>query len=464
MNARDGGRSRPFKGVWRATDNTPTLEPEAVTMPRGRLRGGWPGARERADARSPLADRSIQFALRAALGSRLIVWVIGLSVIAIFGANAHELAAHDPGFLTQPFHSGPLDKLVAPAARWDSAWYIVIAKSGYYNAESRNFFPLYPLLMRAVALVVGSPLIAGMVISFVSMLAGLTILYRLALLDLDERAAKITVLLVVLFPASLFLSAVYTESLFLVLSVSAVYAARRERWALAGLFGGVGAASRSNGVLVLLPLALLYLYGPRAAQSAASNQDWWRPRFRVSRSAAWLLLVPAGLLTYLGVLAAQHGTPFAPFQAAETYWGHWFAGPFGAVVIAVGRVPGDVRALLSGSAPPLGPGDPLSWSVHDLIDLGFVALAVAAATVSWRRVPFAYFAYAIAMLLYATSFPVPLEPLQSIARYELVIFPLFMGVAARLAGRRNLTFGVLAVSSVLLAVFSGLWAYWAWFA
>jgi hypothetical protein len=439
MNARGAGRSRPFKGV-------------------------LPEARERTDPGSTQADRSIRFALRAALGSRLIVWVIGVAVIAIFGVNFNELASNDPGFLTQPFHSVGLDKLLAPAARWDSAWYIVIAQHGYYSPPSSNFFPLYPLLMSAVALVVRSPFIAGMIISFAAMLAALTMLYRLALLDLDERAAKLTVLLVALFPASLFLSAVYTESLFLMLSVSAVYAARREQWALAGWFGGLAAASRSTGVLVLIPLALLYLYGPREARPTASTEDWWRPKFRISRSAAWLLLVPVGLLAYMGYLAATQGTPFAPFEAAQKYWGHSFAGPFGAVVIAAGRFPGDVHTLLSGSAHPVTAGDPMSWNLHDVVDLIFVAVAVAAATVSWRRVPFAYFAYAIAMLVYATSFPVHVEPLQSISRYELVIFPLFMGVAAWLTQRRNLTFGVLAVSGAALGAFSGLWAYWAWLA
>ena len=54
------------------------------------------------------------------------------------------------------------------------------------------------------------------------------------------------------------------------------------------------------------------------------------------------------------------------------------------------------------------------------------------------------------------------EPLSGLSRYELVIFPLFMGVAARLSGRRKLTLAVLGASGVLLAGFSGLWAYWGW--
>ncbi|HWF71849.1 MAG TPA: mannosyltransferase family protein [Solirubrobacteraceae bacterium] len=429
-----------------------------AAIPRPRFGSLRPGARAKQ------ADRPDRFVLRAALGSRVIVWVVGLAVIALYSANFNTIASIDPGFVTQPFHSVPLDKFLAPGARWDSACYIVIAQHGYFSAQSSNFFPLYPLLMRSVALVVGSPLIAGMLISLVAMLAGLIVLYRLALLDLDERAAKLTVVLLALFPASLFLSAVYTESLFLALSVSAVYAARREHWALAGLYGGLGAATRSNGVLVLLPLALLYLYGPRAAEALEDGRAWWRPRFPVTRSAAWLLLVPAGLGGYLGYLAAAHGAPFAPFDAAETYWGHSFAGPFGAVAVALGKLPGDVHALVSGSVHMVAPGDPLSWQSHDLIDLGFVAVAIAAVAASWRRVPFAYFGYAVAMLAYALSFPAALEPLQSISRYELVIFPLFMGVAAWLGERRKLTFGVVGASSLVLAVFSGLWAYWAWLA
>jgi phage shock protein PspC (stress-responsive transcriptional regulator) len=420
--------------------------------------------RGRASVRPSAHDRSLEVALRAALASRLIVWVVGLAVIAIFSANFNAIASTDPGFVTQPFHAVALDKFLAPAARWDSAWYIAIAQHGYYSPQSSNFFPLYPLLVSAVALIVGSPLIAGLAVSLAAMFVGLTVLHRLALLDLDEPAARLTVVLLAVFPASLFLSAVYTESLFLMLSLSAVYAARRERWALAGLCGGLAAATRSNGVLVLLPLVLLYLYGPRGADPIRATGRWWQLRFRVAPSAAWLALVPAGLLAYMGYLAAAHGAPFAPFQAAQTYWGHWFAGPFGAVAVALGKLPGDVHALMTGSVRSVGPGDPLNWQSHDLIDLGFVAVAIAAVAVSWRRVPFAYSAYAAAMLAFALSFPVPREPLQSISRYELVIFPLFMGAAAWLRSRRRLTFGVVGISSALLAVFSGLWAYWAWLA
>lgn len=390
-----------------------------------------------------------------------MVWVAGLAAIALIGENITAWLTLDPYGLTAPFHSIPLDKLVAPGARWDSVWYLSIAQRGYFSPASANFFPLYPLLVALGSQVLGSPLLVGVAISVACMFGGLTLLHRLALMDLDERAARLTVVLLALFPTSLFLSAVYTESLFLLLSVAAVYAARRERWWLAGLCGGLAAAARSNGFLIILPLVFLYLYGPRAGGAVAPPGSWWRPRFRIRPSAAWLALVPAGLACYLGYLGIAHGAPLAPYRAATLDWGHTFAGPFGSVVRTLIALPSDVHRLLTGHVRAVGPGDPLSWNARDLIDLGFLAFAIAGLVAAWRRVPTAYLLYSIAMLAEALSFPPPHEPMQGLSRYLLPVFPLFMGIAARLSPRRRAALAVLGVSGCLLVVFSGLWATWA---
>jgi hypothetical protein len=130
----------------------------------------------------------------------------------------------------------------------------------------------------------------------------------------------------------------------------------------------------------------------------------------------------------------------------------------------VTSVPDDVHRLLTGSTISAGPGDPISWTTHNLIDLGFVAFALAGLAVAWRRLPFAYVVYAVLMLAHASSFPTRAEPLASLSRYELVIFPLFMGLGAWLAERRRLPRIAVGLSAALLAGFSGLWATWAWIA
>ena len=85
-------------------------------------------------------------------------------------------------------------------------------------------------------------------------------------------------LLVAFCPVSFFLSAVYTESLFLALSVGSIYAARRERWLLCGVLGFLAAISRNGGVALILPTAIIYLYGPRAAATLALTR--WAARAR----------------------------------------------------------------------------------------------------------------------------------------------------------------------------------------
>ena len=402
-------------------------------------------------------------ALRAVLGSRLIVWVAALATTAIFGHNLMAVVLNDPDRLTEPFRAGWANSLFAPAARWDSVWYLHIAQSGYFSRESSAFFPLYPLLIHLGAVVFGSEAVVGVLISVGSMLVGLYLLYLLARLDLSDQAARTTVMLVAVFPSAFFFSAVYTESLFLMLSVGAIYAARRDRWALASILGCLAGASRSNGVLIALPLLFIYLYGPRIAPHRAIAGRWWQPRHRVSWSVLWLLLVPLGVVAYLSYLGITHDAPLAPFQV-QYFWQREFAGPFGAIVHLATALPHDLHRIVSGSTLPVERGDPISWTTHDLIDLGFLLFALVGLAWSRRRLPAAYLFYALVMLAQVLSYPTAREPLASFPRYVLVIFPLFMAWAAKLADRPVARRGVLVSSAVLLAGFSGVWTFWGWLA
>jgi len=74
------------------------------------------------------------------------------------------------------------------------------------------------------------------------------------------------------------------------------------------------------------------------------------------------------------------------------------------------------------------------------------------------------FVYALALLAEACSYPTPLEPLMSLSRFVLVMFPVFMGWGARLGGRPRLNRAALVGSALLLATFSAVWATWAWIA
>jgi hypothetical protein len=409
------------------------------------------------------------------LASRVLVWAAALGAIGLLGVHTLYSGVLDPQDLAQPFGFSVGNLFFAPAARYDSVWYLSIAHAGYFSRQATAFFPLYPLLIHLGAQVFGSTMVVGVLISLGAMVAGGYVLYSLTRLDVGESAARTTILLIAVFPTALFFSAVYTESLFLALSVGAVYAARRERWALAGVLGALASATRSTGLLLLVPLAVMFLYGPRdggrrldacawrRGALAAVPGAWWRPRYALSRSVLWIALVPAGMAVYFLYLGIQHGAPFAPLQA-EVYWGRSFAGPFGAAVHAIGRLPDAVSRVAGGRQHPFGPGAPLGWEGYQLVDLPFLAFALGGLWLSLRRLPFAYFAYAFVMCAESLAYPTHVEPMESFSRYLLVIFPVFMGWAALLSSRPWPRRAMVGLLSVGLVAFSALWGTWAWVA
>lgn len=361
---------------------------------------------------------SLLLALRAFAATRAVVWLAGVGA-ARFAGISDRAGDFDPAGLTRPY--GELGNLlVAPAARWDATWFLAIAHDGYADAARAAFFPLYPLLARG--------LLGGIAVSAVAAVLGLAALHRLARLELGERAATATVWLLACFPMAFFLSAVYSEALFLALSVGAVLSARQGRWAWAGALGALGAATRSAGVLLVVPLALL----------------WWRgsARPRRARDLAWIALVPAGLGAFCAGLALGGLDPTAPFRAQEV-WLRSFAGPFGGIPDGAVAAFDGARQLLSGSRTPVyfraAGGDPYSVAAHNLQLFAFLLAAVPAVVGALRRLPPAYGAYALAALALPLSYPVAPQPLMSLPRFELVLFPLFMWLgwwAAR--GRRRL--------------------------
>jgi hypothetical protein len=379
------------------------------------------------------------------LGSRALVWVAGIVAVLRFGFEPGVSAPAD----VRPY-GWLVSLLTLPATPWDAGHYVAIADRGYDQPLRAAFFPLYPLLARAVTAPLESPLLGGVLVSFAALAAALYLLHRLVTLELGERYARAALLVTALFPTAFFFSAIYTESLFLALSVGAIYAARCDRWALAALAGGLAAATRNTGVLLLVPLLLL----PRA-----------RPR-----DALWLALVPAGLLAVLGYWATR-GDALEPFHA-QRFWYRDFT-PLG------GALHGAWDGAVSVAQLAAGPGhhllatptvaqagqlaSPLALATVDVTDAAFLAFALVALVGVARRLPRAYAAYAAVALLAAVSAPNDYEPLMSLPRYVAVIFPLQMWLAAWAVDGDRLR-QTLTISSGLLVLLSAEFATWRWVA
>ena len=423
------------------------------------------------------ASESLRTAWGAFAWSRLAIALIAVFAALTVGdggipkANAERF---DRPALTQPL-GGLGDALLSPLARWDAVWYLGIANSGYPSGDSPRvaFFPLYPLLTGGLAELGGGSnaalLLAGFAVSLAALLGALVLLWRLAALELGRPVAGATLLLLCVFPASLFLGAPYSESLFLLASVGAFYAARTGHWAWAGAAAAAASGTRSAGVLLLMPLALLYLYGPREdrpAGAAAPRRAGWlgalRPVYAPRADAAWLLLAPAGLAAYAAYLGAAHGDALA-FSSVQEYWGREFVAPLAGVYEGLVAGVEGVRQIASGAREPVffeqAAGDPFRVAGMNLMLLATLAFAVVAAVGVLRRLPFAYGAYVVAALMLPLSYPVEPQPLMSLPRFLVVLFPIFMWLAL-VCERRGITDRVAAASALGLGLFVTQYAGW----
>jgi mannosyltransferase PIG-V len=403
---------------------------------------------------------------RAFWTSRAAVWAAGLLGLLWFG-QAPGTDQFDPTGTTRPFSHG-VDLLLAPAARWDSVWYLSIAQDGYGHADGdvakAAFYPLYPLLTKVAGWIVQSALIGGLLVSLACFLGALVLLRRLAEIELGERDAHGTVLLVAFFPTAFFFSAVYAESLFLLLSVATLLAARQGRWAWAGALGALAAMTRNSGVVLLLPALLLFLWGPRADRPdpLAAVHAWWRPRHPLTPQVLWLGLIPLGLVAYMTYIGIQLGDPLAPF-AAQELWARHFS-PLGGVWEGARAAWLGLRQLLHGERVPVyfgeAAGDPLVIAGQNLMLFGFLVFAVVATVGALRRLPFAYGAYAVAALVLALCYPVEAQPLMSLPRFLLVLFPLQMWLARWARERGGGVERAVAISAVLLGLLTAQFARW----
>lgn len=415
----------------------------------------------------------MQTVWRALWTSRLVILFAGVAGVVQIGVPGSAWSDYDAKRLTAPF--GYLaNALVAPFARWDSVWYLTIAQHWYAHIRERMaFFPLYPGLMHVLGWVTRSNLVAGVLISLVALAVALFLIERLVALDFGDEVARTTVLLIAFCPVSFFLSAVYTESLFLALSVGAIYAARRERWLLCGVLGFLAAISRNGGIALIVPTAVIYFYWPRQAPltrwgSAAGRGLLQRllPRHRLRANALWLLLIPAGLAAYLAYLGISYGDWLAPFRVESAWYRHTTL-PFTTIWHGATQAwHGFVQLFQGLHAPyrvPAYAQDAISASLQDVYLFVFLVLGVIGLVGVFWQLGAAYGLYTLVLLLLALADPVSLQPLASLPRYELVIFPLFIWGAKLLTRYRMKAYAIPALA-VLLGVFTLEFATWRWVA
>jgi len=387
---------------------------------------------------------------RAVLGAFALV-TVALSMIVAWAERGRP-AAND-----SPFLQGPawLDGWF----QYDAGWYLGIATHGYAYTPGQQssiaFFPVYPLGVRGLGVLLGDYQVAGELLAVLAGAAAVLLFGRWAWTRLPRPSAVTAIAALMLYPYSLFLyGAMYADSVFLLTAIGSFMLLERRWYWAAGLVGALATAGRPVGIavavgLVVRTLELLAEDRARAASaSGASSPGFddavprrtWRDLVRALRDVRWrqsgVVLSAAGLVAWCVYLAVEFGNPLAFVEVESAPGWNQGVGPKTWFKITY------LGTLVKGP-----------YGIAALLTLQAIACVCAALLLRrvWRRFGWGYAAYTVVVLL------IPIlgtKDFMGTGRYVLVAFPIFAAAGDFLAStrRRWVRWLVLGACAVLLIV------------
>ena len=308
---------------------------------------------------------------------------------------------------------------------FDGHWYLLIAQHGYPHhlvnegdGSRWAFFPGFPVAVRGLAEITRLSLPAAAVTAaFVFGLTSALAVWLAVREVFGARLADRAVLLYVFFPTAYVLSLGYTEGLFVTAAAGCLWALSRRSWVTAGLCACLAGFTRNAGIVVIVVVLV-------AAIPAAWRGRSWRPALAAA-------LAPLGLVAFMVYGWTMVGTPVA-FLTSERFWQGqhfvWFRTPVLAIAAALHAGPTGstfLPDLLAGAALIVGILG--VWWLDQMTKRPEPALTGNGAV----AIPASWWIYTAGTLLVAYSAYFP----DSIARYVMVAFPLFVACAWKLPRR-----------------------------
>lgn len=203
-------------------------------------------------------------------------------------------------------------------ANFDGVHYLNIAYKGYLPL-TYFYFPLFPLTIRMLSVLSGQTLanyaFIGILASNLFFLVAIWGFVKLIRLDHSEVVAKITLLMLLVFPTSFYFGSLYTESLFLMLSIWTFYFARKDKWLFAGLLGFLLTATRIVGIAIV-PSLFIILWHKYADSFKKIKKE---SLANVLPKLFWVLLPVGGILSYMYFLWTATGDPLEFFHSISVF-------------------------------------------------------------------------------------------------------------------------------------------------
>lgn len=367
-----------------------------------------------------------------------VMWRLVLLCFAFVLVSATDERPVNPHKSYTAFPSSPY---LSSWVRWDSHWYYDIAQHGYYRntrtgQSNVTFFPAYPYLARCLSPLTGSIFGAGLLLSHLATWFGLFFMFRLGTLYFSESTARLSLLLLLTFPGSLFFSAFYTESLFFAAAAGSLYFFVRQSFLYAGLLGCLAQLSRPVGLLIFATYALVLLV------------QWFSDRKSFRWQWLWIGLIPVGLVGFSFLLYLKVGDPLA-WKNTQAAWGGKPTFPLWT----------PIRYLLFEIDYHFPRGWNKEGNIHHLLNalLGLGAI-IACVWMVVRRYPL------VLWLFVATGLAVTLYVghLMSFNRHVVVLFPLFYLLAELCSRSRALERWLMFTFSFFLCFYLVRYLNWYW--
>lgn len=324
--------------------------------------------------------------------------------------------------------------------RWDAVHHLNLAMRGYFALSPGDsvFYPLYAGLTRFIALHFGGNFIlAGLVVSTVSAAVAFTLLFLLGSTLFGPSSGKWAAIGLAVYPTAVFLVAPFTESLFLALTLGALYLAYRGKWLPAAIPALLASLTRGPGIFLGVPLAII-----------ATTQFVRKPNRRSLHFAIpALAAIGAPIAGGLAFLVWRSLAGFPPMTVAlREYSRVSFVDPFTGLTLAIRQWVAifDLPTTL----------DTVS-AIFFLTITGLMAI-----NPRWRKPELlAYMLVSLAFLLSVKAEAA--TSLKGLSRYVLALFPAFLVLGDYLATAQPKTrFIYLVTSSTLLLALSALYAIW----
>ena len=369
----------------------------------------------------------------------LVSWRVALFIVALIAPLIVPIFGNTFPYVSERLISSGLPSWVWSWGNFDGVHYLTIAQYGYAAQYTQAFFPLYPILIKAVSFIfLGNYVLAALVLSNLSFMGALFLFFKLLNLEKYKSETVIwTLAFFLLFPFSFFLVSIYNESLFLVFIFASFIAARKRMWAWAGLFGFLASLTRLAGIFLLPALIIEWLIQRNYKVSLSSWKDM--------KPLLGLLMVPLGLIIYMSYLAIRFGDPLYFVHAQSVFGAQRSSNEIILLPQVLWRY---VKIFMTVTPNQYG-----FWTA--LWEFGVTALFLAAFIPMVKRIRLSYVVFsALAMIL-----PTLTGTLSSMPRYTIVSFALFPILAMLPKALRVI---LLVVFGLLLILFTILYTrgYW----